>query len=131
MPEATFEVKVASMADGVDALRFPPGVSSERCGLLSDLARRNEADHGENLLGLVLSGSVGRGMATARSDLDVYVVLADTGVHGSGTRRSATLDETLVAIADLERVPPFGTDGTGARWNAGWTPPNRCPGCWT
>lgn len=61
-------------------------------------------------------------MATARSDLDVYVVLADTGVHGSGTTRSATLDETLVAIADLERAPPFGTDGWWFRWSFAWAP---------
>lgn len=115
-------VKVASVTDEVDALQLPPGLSSEQRSLLTDLARRNEADHGEKLLGLVLSGSAGRGMATVRSDLDVFVVLADTGVHGSQTSRSATLDETVVAISDLERVPPFGTNGWWFRWSFAWAP---------
>jgi hypothetical protein len=30
---------------------------------------------------LALSGSAGRGIATERSDLDVYVVLTDAGMH--------------------------------------------------
>lgn len=110
------------MPDDVNALRLPPGLSSERSSLLTNLARRNEADHGEKLLGLVLSGSAGRGMATDRSDLDVYVVLADTGGHGAGTSRSPTLDETVVTISDLERVPPFGTSGWWFRWSFAWAP---------
>jgi hypothetical protein len=110
------------VTDEVIALQLPPGLSFERCGLLTDLARRNEADHGEKLVGLVLSGSAGRGMATGRSDLDVFVVLADTGMHGSRTSRSATLDETVVAISDLERVPPFGTNGWWFRWSFAWAP---------
>jgi predicted nucleotidyltransferase len=110
------------VTDRVIALRLPPGLSSERRNLLTDVARRNEAEHGENLLGLVLSGSAGRDMATDRSDLDVVVALADTGTHGSRTSRSATIDETLVAIADLERVPPFGTNGWWFRWSFAWAP---------
>jgi len=110
------------VTDEVDLLRFPPDLSSERRDLLADLARRNEARHGDNLLGLVLSGSAGRGMATGRSDLDVYVVLADTGLHGSGTIRSAALDEITVALAELERVPPFGTKGWWFRWSFAWAP---------
>lgn len=106
----------------MSALQLPPGLPSEQCRLLADLARRNEADHGEKLLGLVLSGSAGRGMVTHRSDLDVFVVVADTGVHESGTSRSAALDESLVAIDDLERVPPFGTNGWWFRWSFAWAP---------
>jgi hypothetical protein len=110
------------VTDELDALHLPPGLSAERCGLLTDLARRNEADHGDKLLGLVLSGSAGRGMATGRSDLDVFVVLADTGARGTTTSRSPALDETLVAISDLERVPPFGSDGWWYRWSFAWAP---------
>lgn len=110
------------MTDEAGALRFPPGLSAERRGVLTAVARRNEADHGEGFLGLVLSGSAGRGMATGRSDLDVFVVLADTGVRGSETSRSATLDETVVAISDLERAPPFGTGGWWFRWSFAWAP---------
>jgi hypothetical protein len=108
--------------DRVLALRLPSDLSAERRDLLTALARRNEADHGENLLGLVLSGSAGRDMATDRSDLDVFVVLGDTGSQGTRTSRSATIDETHVAIADLERVPPFGTNGWWFRWSFAWAP---------
>lgn len=105
-----------------DALRLPPGLSSAHRDLLAGVARRHEADHGPELLGLVLSGSAGRGMATERSDLDVFVVLADTAGRGPETSRSATLDETVVAIAELERVPPFGTGGWWYRWSFAWAP---------
>jgi hypothetical protein len=110
------------VTDRTAALRLPPGLSSEHRDLLAGLARRHEADHGQQLLGLVLSGSAGRGIATARSDLDVFVVLAGTGGRGPETSRSATLDETVVAISDLERVPPFGTEGWWYRWSFAWAP---------
>jgi predicted nucleotidyltransferase len=99
-----------------------PRLSAEHRSLLADLVRRNEAEHGEKLLGVVLSGSAGRGLATSRSDLDAFVVLTDTGGHGPETSRSATLDETLVALSDLERVPPFGTAGWWFRWSFAWAP---------
>ncbi|BBH70282.1 hypothetical protein ACTI_69670 [Actinoplanes sp. OR16] len=73
-------------------------------------------------MGLVLSGSAGRGVATERSDLDVFTVLADTGGRGPETSRSAALNETVVAISDLERVPPFGTEGWWYRWSFAWAP---------
>ena len=70
----------------------------------------------------MLSGSAGRDMATDRSDLHVFVVLGDTGTQGSRTNHSAATDETLVAIAGLERVPPFGTNGWWYRWSFAWAP---------
>lgn len=90
--------------------------------MLFELARRNDADYGADLLGLVLSGSVGRGVATDRSDLDVYVVLADTSGHGRERTRSAAVDETPVTVCSLERVPPFGTNGWWFRWSFAWAP---------
>ncbi|MBB2948575.1 putative nucleotidyltransferase [Actinoplanes lutulentus] len=110
------------MTDQVDALQLPPSLSSEHRDVLADLVRRNEADYGENIVGLVLSGSAGRGMATEKSDLDVFTVLADTGGRGPQTSRSAALDETIVAISDLERVPSFGTEGWWYRWSFAWAP---------
>jgi hypothetical protein len=104
------------------ALEIPPGLSPERCNLLTGLALRNDADHGANLLGLVLSGSAGRGVATDRSDLDVYVVLADSGMGGRGASLSTTVDEIPVTISDLERVPPFGSKGWWFRWSFAWVP---------
>lgn len=63
------------MTDFGVALTLPPSLSIERRDALLDVASRNDAEHGADLLGMVLSGSAGRGMATATSDVDVYVVL--------------------------------------------------------
>jgi hypothetical protein len=104
------------------ALTFPDGLSFERRCLLSELAGRNHDRHGTDLLGLVLSGSAGRGVATERSDLDVYVVLADAGIGQRGTARSPAVDEIPVAISDLERLAPFGSGGWWFRWSFAWTP---------
>ncbi len=71
---------------------------------------------------LVLSGSAGRGVATARSDLDVYVVLTDAGIGHRDTERSPAVDEIPVTISDLERVPPFGSGGWWFRWSFAWAP---------
>jgi hypothetical protein len=110
------------MTDPIDGLRLPPSLSREHRATLANLMRRNEADYGAQLVGMVLSGSAGRGVATERSDLDVFTVLADTGRRGPETSRSAALDETIVAISDLERVPPFGTGGWWYRWSFAWAP---------
>ncbi|MBB2946405.1 putative nucleotidyltransferase [Actinoplanes lutulentus] len=110
------------MPDHTDALQLPPGLSPAHRDLLEALAHRNAADYGPKLLGLVLSGSAGREMATERSDLDVFVVLTNNGGRGPETSRSATLDETIVAISDLERVSPFGSEGWWYRWSFAWAP---------
>jgi hypothetical protein len=112
----------ASVTDRAIALEVPPGLSPERRNLLTDLARRNDADHGADLLGLVLSGSAGRGVTTDRSDLDVYVVLTDAGVRGRQTSQSAAVDEIPVTISSLEQVPQFGTKGWWFRWSFAWAP---------
>lgn len=103
-------------------LTLPPALSTDRRAVLLDVASRNEAAHGADLLGLVLSGSVGRGVETDRSDVDVYVVLTDEGVTGRGTTRSTTVDEIPVALSELEDVPPFGSDGWWYRWSFAWAP---------
>ena len=110
------------MTDRATSLEIPPGLSPAQRSLLTDLARRNDAAHGANLLGLVLSGSAGRGIATDRSDLDVYVVLSDGGMPLPDTSRSVAVDEIPVTISDLERVPPFGTNGWWSRWSFAWAP---------
>lgn len=110
------------MTDSAIALETSPRLSLERRTLLVELARRNEEDHGSDLLGLVLSGSVGRGIATERSDLDVYVVLTEAGMRGRATSHSSTVDEIPLAISDLERIPPFGTNGWYFRWSFAWAP---------
>jgi predicted nucleotidyltransferase len=103
-------------------LTLPPTLSTERREVLLDVASRNDAEHGADLVGLVLSGSVGRGVATDRSDVDVYVVLTDDGITGRDTTRSTAVDEIPVALSELEDVPPFGSDGWWYRWSFAWAP---------
>ena len=90
--------------------------------MLLDVAHRNDAAHGSGFLGLVLSGSVGRGVATHRSDVDVYVMLTDEGAEGRTTTRSATVDEIPVALSELAEVPPFGSQWWWYRWSFAWAP---------
>lgn len=110
------------MTDEAIGLQGLRGLSPKRREALTDLARRNHAAHGSDLLGLVLSGSAGRGVATERSDLDVYVVLTERGMHGRDASRSTTVDEIPVTLTDLERVPAFGTGGWWFRWSFAWAP---------
>lgn len=74
------------------------------------------------ILGVVLSGSAGReGMATERSDVDVFVVYRDAVPHGMEKR--PFVDEVTVSIADLEQTPPaFGSDTWWVRWSFAWVP---------
>lgn len=72
-----------------------------------------------SVVGVVLTGSAARGMATDRSDVDVLVVLAD-GVPVPPTRRSTAIDEIPTGIAELESVPPFGTEDWWFRWQHAW-----------
>ncbi len=74
-------------------LDLPAHLSPGRAAALHELADRNDAEHGEGFLGLVLSGSAGRGMATERSDLDVLVVLTDDAAAGRRTTRALDLLE--------------------------------------
>lgn len=103
-------------------LHLPDHLTLDQCRLLTDLAERNEDDHGDGLLGLVLSGSAGRGLATERSDLDVYVVLSDDAVRDRPTSRSTLVDELPLALTELEEVPAFGSGGWGFRWSFAWAP---------
>lgn len=103
-------------------LELPDQLGVEQRELIVDLAERNDADHGEGMLGLVLSGSATRGMATVRSDLDVYVVLFDDSVPGRRTTRSTPVDEIPVSLSKLEAVPPFGSQGWWFRWSFAWAP---------
>lgn len=101
----------------VAQLSFPPelALTSAQRALLVEVADRNHRDHGDDFVGMVLSGSVARGMATERSDLDVYVVLAsDTDRR---TTRSPDVDEVPTTVAELEDVSPFGSEGWWYRWS--------------
>jgi hypothetical protein len=103
-------------------LELPDHLAVEEGRLIVELAERNDSDHGQGLLGLVLSGSAARGMATVRSDLDVFVVLSDDAAREGRTTRSADVDEIPVALSKLEEVPPFGSRGWWFRWSFAWAP---------
>ena len=56
---------------------MPAWLSPAQQAALVELVERNDRAHGDDLLGIVLTGSAGRDYATEHSDLDVMVVLAD------------------------------------------------------
>ncbi|MEJ7831565.1 MAG: hypothetical protein WKF79_01505 [Nocardioides sp.] len=101
-------------------LTLPPGLSIERRDALLDVASRNDREHGADFLGMVLSGSAGRGMATAISDVDVYVILTDD--EGRSTAHSPTVDEIPYTLSDLAEVAPFKSDEWWFRWSFAWAP---------
>lgn len=110
------------VTDVAAQLVLPDDLSPDHARLLLELARRNVTNHGDDLLGLVLTGSAGRGMATERSDLDVYVVLTAAGMEDRHTSRSATVDEIPVALSQLEVPPSFASAGWWYRWSFAWAP---------
>ncbi len=103
-------------------LCLPDHLSEEHCHLLREVAARNAADHGDDLVAMVLSGSAGRDMTTPRSDLDVYIVLTDEGMGRRVTTHSEVVDEIPVSVSELDDVPSFGTEGWYSRWSFAWAP---------
>jgi hypothetical protein len=67
------------------------------------------------IVGLVLSGSAARGMATERSDVDVYVVRDDE--EDREKRVTTAIDEIPISLADLEQVDRYGTGDWYFRWS--------------
>lgn len=103
-------------------LDLPAWLTPDQRAGLGALASRNHDAHGEGFLGLVLSGSAGRGYATRHSDLDVVVVLTDEAAAGRSTVHSPELDEAVDAWSELLEVPPFGSEGWWFRWTYAWAP---------
>ena len=101
-------------------LQLPAHLPENHHLLITELAERNQAEHGDGLLGLVLSGSAGRGVATDRSDLDVYVVLTDDAAQHRSATRSTSVDELPMPLTELEHAPAFGSGGYGFRWSFAW-----------
>lgn len=103
-------------------LALPEWLTPQQRSTIASLAERNAAAHGDDLLGLVLSGSAARGLATERSDLDVIVVLTDDAAAGRSTSHSPEVDEVVDAWSELRTVPAFGTEGWWYRWTYAWAP---------
>lgn len=55
-------------------------------------------------------------MATEHSDVDVYVVVENEPSTWT-TRRTQAIDEFVVAVNDVAKPAPFGTDGWWGRWS--------------
>ncbi len=103
-------------------LELPAWLTDDQRATLVALAERNDAAHGADLLGILLSGSAGRGYATERSDLDVVVVLADEAAATRHTVHSPDVDEAVDSWSELLEVPPFGTGGWWFRWTYAHAP---------
>jgi predicted nucleotidyltransferase len=103
-------------------LRLSDWLTAAQRTTIVDLADRNSSRHGDDLLGIVLSGSAARGYATERSDLDVMVVLTDAAAADRPTHKTPELDEIVDSWSDLVTVPPFGTDHWWYRWSYAWAP---------
>jgi predicted nucleotidyltransferase len=83
---------------------------------LAEILGRNDPE----IVGVVLSGSSARGMATEDSDVDVYVVLAE-GSEPRRPEKSQYLDEIPVTLEQLETPAGFGTQGWWSRWSFAWS----------
>lgn len=103
-------------------LDLPAWLDDDQRGRLVALAARNAEAHGEDLLGLVLSGSAGRGYATEHSDLDVVVVLTDEAASTRSSTHSPDVDEAIDSWTEMVTVPPFGSEGWWYRWSYAWAP---------
>ena len=103
-------------------LDLPGWLRSDQRETVQGLVDRNLAAHGDDLLGVVLSGSAGRDLATGRSDLDVVVVLTDEAAAERSTDRSPDVDEIVDPWSELVTVSPFGTEGWWYRWSYAWAP---------
>ena len=103
-------------------LVLPGWLTSAQRTTLVSLAERNDAAHGDDLLGLVLSGSAARDLATEHSDLDVVVVLTDEAAAGRSTAKSREVDEAVDSWSELQDVPTFGTEDWWQRWSYAWAP---------
>ncbi len=86
-------------------------ISDAARAALDELVARDDP----TILGLVLSGSAARGMATERSDVDVFVVRDDAVEREKS--QSAAIDEIPISMADLERVDLHGTGDWYFRWS--------------
>ena len=86
-------------------------ISDAARAALDELVARDDP----TILGLVLSGSAARGMATERSDVDVFVVRDDAVEREKS--QTAAIDEIPISMADLERVDLHGTGDWYFRWS--------------
>jgi predicted nucleotidyltransferase len=71
------------------------------------------------IVGIVLTGSAARGMATEHSDVDVIVV-RDEAESAREVKRSSAIDEIPMTLTELEALKAIGSDGAWDRWSFAW-----------
>lgn len=105
-------------------LEFPESLSSAKRLLVADAAARMTSEFDDDFLGLVLSGSAGRGLDTERSDLDLLVILTSEVVNGPRAPwlHTAELELIPLSLEHLETVAGFGDPQYGYRWSYAWAP---------
>jgi predicted nucleotidyltransferase len=73
------------------------------------------------IVGIVLTGSAARGMATEHSDVDVIVVRDESESESvREVTRSSAIDEIPLTLKELETIKPVGSDGAWDRWSFAW-----------
>jgi Nucleotidyltransferase domain len=86
---------------------------------LSELSSRAHSD--PLIIGLILTGSAARGMATKYSDVDVIVVREED--QPASTREvtyTSAADEIPMTLSGLETIKPLGSEGAWVRWSFAW-----------
>jgi len=103
------------------SVKFPETLSADRRRLIETAAARLQSEYGEGFLGMVLSGSAGRGLETERSDLDVIVVVSPE-LAEKPLPRNTELELLPVSLEHLETLATFGDAQWGYRWSYAWAP---------
>jgi predicted nucleotidyltransferase len=86
---------------------------------LADVLSKAQSD--PRIIGLILTGSAARGMATQHSDIDVIVIRdeAQTAPAREVTHGPA-IDEIPMTLSELETIKPVGSEGAWERWSFVW-----------
>lgn len=105
-------------------LDLPGSLSADRKSVLTETAARLDASFGAGLLGLVLSGSAGRGLDNVHSDLDLLIILEPGIVAGPDAPwlHTPELEQLPVTLEHLETIAEFDGDQWGYRWSYAWAP---------
>lgn len=105
-------------------LALPASLSVPRQRILTAVAERLSVDFGPHLLGLVLSGSAGRGLETDRSDLDLLVILTPEIVNDPTVRwlQTPDLEQIPLTLDHLETIVAFDDGQFAYRWSYAWAP---------